>query len=207
MKTASRIRRWFGTVLTPDGSVPLLNDGCQVRAAAGGWDLVADIRALCPDQLLAHAHAETLGCVLHVDGTPLLVDSGTWTGAPGPAHRYERSATAHRRRWLLNGARLQVHDELTGGGRHSVALRWHLAPGTHVRLLAGGAVVSTAAGHFLVRISASVPLRISIDSAMVATGSRTSILTPVLTCRVDSALPIRITTCWRRALGDAWRAP
>jgi Heparinase II/III-like protein len=119
---------------------------------------------------------------------------------------YERSTAVHRRRWLLNGSGLRVDDELTGGGRHEIAVRWHLAPGAHVRLKAGGAVVSTAAGHFPVQISASVPLRISIDSAIVATGSRTSSLTPVLTCRVDSALPIRITTCWRRALGDAWRA-
>jgi hypothetical protein len=29
---------------------------------------------------------------------------------------------------------------------------------------------------------------------------------PVLTCRIESALPIRITTCWRRSLRDTWKA-
>jgi hypothetical protein len=29
---------------------------------------------------------------------------------------------------------------------------------------------------------------------------------PVLTCRTESALPMRITTCWRPALGDFGRS-
>jgi uncharacterized heparinase superfamily protein len=209
----------------PDRPLRALPDTGLVRAAAGGWHLVADVGAPCPGQPSGHAPAGTLGCVLHVDGAPLLVDTRTSTDATGPVRSYERLTArhniaeaahdgyrrlrgrpAHRRRWLLNGAGLRVDDELTGGGRHTVAVRWHLAPGAHVRLKAGGAVVSTAAGHFPVQISASVPLRISIDSAMVAAGFQTSILAPVLTCLVDSALPIRITTCWRRSLGDAWRA-
>jgi uncharacterized heparinase superfamily protein len=287
MCAIARMRRWLGAVLTPDGAVPLLNDGYPVpaprlaglrpdpaqdgpllalpdtglvRAAAGGWHLLADVGAPCPDELPAHAHADTLGCVVHVDGAPLLVDTGTSTYAAGPVRSYERSTAAHntaevdgadstevwaafragrrarvhgraahsdgqritaeaahdgyrrlpgrpvhRRRWLLDGAGLRVDDDLTGGRRHAVAVRWHLAPGAHVRLRAGGAVVSTATGHFPVQISAPVPLRLSIDPAMVATGFQSAILAPVLTCRAESALPIRITTRWRRALGDTWR--
>ncbi len=281
----SRMRRWLGAVLTPDGAVPLLNDGYPVpgalvaalrpgpapaaplltlpdtglvRAAAGGWHLTADVGAPCPDELPAHAHADTLGCLLHVDGAPLLVDTGTSTYAAGPVRSYERSTAAHntaevdgadstevwgafragrrarvhgrlargdahgltaeaahdgyrrlpgrpvhRRRWLLTSAGLRVDDEVTGGRRHAVAVRWHLAPGSAVRLKAGGAVVTTAAGRFPVRISASCPLRISIEHAMVAAGFHDSVVAPVLTCRTESALPVRITTCW---LGDTWRA-
>jgi uncharacterized heparinase superfamily protein len=280
----ARMRRWLGAVLTPDGAVPLLNDGYPVPGAlvaalrpdpapgeplrtlpdtglvlatAGGWHLIADVGPPCPDELPAHAHADTLGCLLHVDGTPLLVDTGTSTYTAGPVRNYERSTAAHntaeldgtdstevwgafragrrarvrmaetsrdsgrviaeaahdgyrrlpgrpvhRRRWCLTGAGLQVDDEVTGGQRHAVAVRWHLAPGSAVQLRANGAVVSTAAGDFPVRISASRPLRLGVEPGMVATGFERTTVAPVLTCRVDSALPVRISTCWRRAFGD-----
>ena len=113
-----RMRRWLGCVLSPDGQVPLLNDGYPVdpaligllqpgtvpddrllvlpdtglvRALAGGWRLLADVGAPCPGELPAHAHADTLSCLVHVGGVPLLVDTGTSTYAPGPVRDYERS--------------------------------------------------------------------------------------------------------------------
>jgi len=118
----NRMRRWLGGVLSFDGQVPLLNDGYPVPSAlvaalrpgpatdqpllalrdcglvlatAGGWHLLADVGAPCPDELPAHAHADTLGCIVHVDGTPLLIDTGTSTYAAGPARDYERSTAAH----------------------------------------------------------------------------------------------------------------
>jgi uncharacterized heparinase superfamily protein len=117
-----RMRRWLGAMLSPAGAVPLLNDGYPVdpalvrllrpaaalagpllvfpdtglaRATAGGWHLLADVGAPCPDELPAHAHAGTLGCLVHADGVPLLVDTGTSSYAPGPARDYERSTAAH----------------------------------------------------------------------------------------------------------------
>ncbi len=117
-----RMRAWLAVVLLPDQQVPLLNDGYPVdqellrlldpapqqvqplcvlaatglvRAAAGGWHLLADVGAPCPDELPAHAHADSLGCVMHLDGVPVLVDVGTSTYAPGPARNYERSTAAH----------------------------------------------------------------------------------------------------------------
>jgi hypothetical protein len=108
----------------------------------------------------------------------------------------------HRRRWCLTEAGLEVDDEVTGGQPHAVVVRWHLAPGSAVQLRANGAVVSTAAGDFPVRISASRPLRLSVEPGMVATGFESTTVAPVLTCRVDSALPVRISTRWRRAFGE-----
>ena len=97
-----RMRHWLGAVLTPDGQVPLLNDGYPVdrellaalrpgpdpvtpaspvlvlpetglvRAVAGGWHLLADVGPPCPPSLPAHAHADTFGCLVHVDKVPLL---------------------------------------------------------------------------------------------------------------------------------------
>ena len=119
------MRRWLGAVLTPDGQVPMLNDGYPVdrelltvlrpgadpvtpaspvlvlpatglvRAMAGGWHLLADVGPPCPSSLPAHAHADTFGCLVHVDGVPLLVDTGTSTYEPGEVRRYERSTAAH----------------------------------------------------------------------------------------------------------------
>jgi hypothetical protein len=116
------MRGWLGAVLTPDGDVPLLNDGFPVspdrlvcldpapppsgpvhllpatglaRAAAGGWHLLADIGLPCPRQLPAHAHADTLAFVAHLDGAPLLIDTGTSSYAPGPVRDRERSTAAH----------------------------------------------------------------------------------------------------------------
>ena len=66
-----------------------------VRAVAGGWHLLADIGPPCPPSLPGHAHADTFGCLVHVDGVPLLVDTGTSTYEPGPVRRYERSTAAH----------------------------------------------------------------------------------------------------------------
>jgi uncharacterized heparinase superfamily protein len=118
----ARMRRWLGAVLEPGRGVPMLNDGYPVpsglvaalrprppaarrllslpdtglvRAATGGWHLLADVGAPCPDELPAHAHADTLGCVVHVDGMPLLVDTGTSTYERGPVRESERSTAAH----------------------------------------------------------------------------------------------------------------
>jgi hypothetical protein len=109
-------------VLTPDGQVPLLNDGYPVdrellaalrpdpapdspllvlpatglvRAVAGDWHLLADVGPPCPPSLPAHAHADTFGCLVHVGKVPLLIDTGTSTYERGPARRYERSTAAH----------------------------------------------------------------------------------------------------------------
>jgi hypothetical protein len=67
-----------------------------------------------------------------------------------------------------------------------------------------GRLVTAAAGRYPVQISAAVPLRISIEPSMVATGFVRTTVAPVLP-RAESALPIRITTCWRWTLGDSGR--
>ena len=277
-----RMRRWLSCVLTPDGQVPLLNDGYPVgtgliailqpgtlpddpllvlpdtglvRASAGGWDLLADVGAPCPDELPAHAHADTLSCLLNVDGVPLLVDTGTSTYAPGPVRDYERSTAAHntievdgtdstevwgafraarrarvsevsaradagvltveavhdgfrrrpgrpahRRRWSLSKTGLRVDDLIGGSGDHAMTVRWHFAPGSGVRLTAGGAVLSTPVGEFQVAVSASRPVTLATGIAPVATGFSRTVDAPVLTCHIQAALPVRIITVWRCAL-------
>jgi uncharacterized heparinase superfamily protein len=121
-EATERMRGWLGAVLTSRGDVPLVNDGFPVsrealaalrpaapparplhmlpdtglaRAAAGGWLLLADIGLPCPRELPAHAHADTLGCLVDVDGQRLLIDTGTSTYEPGSARDRERSTAAH----------------------------------------------------------------------------------------------------------------
>ncbi len=145
-----RMRCWLGAVLTPDGQVPLLNDGYPVdrelltvlrpgpdpvtpaspvlvlpatglvRAMAGGWHLLADVGPPCPPSLPAHAHADTFGCLVHVDGVPLLVDTGTSTYEPGSARRYERSTAAHSTVQLDGADSTEVWGAFRAGRRARV---------------------------------------------------------------------------------------
>ena len=143
-----RMRQWLGAVLTPDGRVPLLNDGYPVdreliavlqpgqapegplfvlpdtglvRAAADGWHLLADVGRPCPPSLPAHAHADTFGCLVQVDGVPLLIDTGTSTYEPGPVRRYERSTAAHSTMQLDGGDSTEVWDVFRAGRRARVS--------------------------------------------------------------------------------------
>lgn len=285
----ARMRSWLGAVLTPDGSVPLLNDGYPVpvalvaalqpctlaetplvvladtgliRAEAGGWHLIADVGAPCPDELPAHAHADTLSCIVHVDGAPLFVDVGTSTYAAGQVRSYERSTAAHNtleidgtdstevwgafragrrarvhgavaeaqvgrvtaraahdgyrhlrgrpvhhRQWSLVSEGLQVDDDVTGSGVHTVVVRWHLPPGSEVCLEPDGATVSTATGHFALTVTGSAPVRLEIEPGSVAVGFQRTTLAPVLACRMDAILPTRLSATWRRSELPGIRRP
>ena len=276
-----RMRRWLGAVLTPDGQVPLLNDGFPVdrelvavlkpgpapggplhvlpatglvRAAVGGWHLLADVGPPCPPSLPAHAHADTFGCLLHVDGVPLLVDTGTSSYEASPVRRYERSTAAHstvevdgadstevwgafragrrarvsglaaradssgvgceavhdgfrqlpgrprhRRRWLLTGDGLRVEDTVAGRGRHQIAIRWHLPPGSAVRVDGRTALVDGPAGAFQVVVVATAPVRLEAGVGSVAAGFGSTAGAPVLTCLMDAVLPAGAATIWTRA--------
>jgi uncharacterized heparinase superfamily protein len=117
-----RMRRFLGLVLLPDGTVPLLNDGYPVPAdvvsaldpgpAAGEGITVlpdtglavlrngplfvlADIGDPCPDELPAHAHADTLSFLLYDDGRPVVVELHTSTYAPGRRRALERGTRGH----------------------------------------------------------------------------------------------------------------
>ena len=57
--------------------------------------MLADVGPPCPPSLPGHAHADTFGCLVHVNGIPLLIDTGTSTYEPGSVRRYERSTAAH----------------------------------------------------------------------------------------------------------------
>jgi uncharacterized heparinase superfamily protein len=239
--------------MPPAGLLHLLPDTGLARVAVGGWHVLADIGPPCPRELPAHAHADTLGCVVHVDAEPLLVDTGTSTYAPGPVRDRERSTAAHNtvevdrrdstevwgafragrrarvlgvsasadagtvtvegahdgyrslpgrpahhRRWSVRAHELRVDDTVTGRGRHRVTVRWHLAPGTSLRLVPGGAVVTTAAGEIGVTVIAPGGPIMTASTAQISAGFARTVPAPLLTCTLHPELPVRIRTMWRR---------
>ncbi len=158
------MRRWLGLVLTPGGDVPLLNDGFPVsrqllaqlaatpppggplhlrpdtglaRATAGDWHLLADVGPPCPRELPAHAHADTLSCLVYFAGTPLLVDTGTSTYAAGPVRDRERSTAAHNTVEVDGRNSTEVWGAFRAGRRARVR-------GVSARLDTGPAVVEAA---------------------------------------------------------------
>ena len=154
------MRRWLGAVLSPGGDVPLLNDGFPVSrellaelapapppggplmllpdsglatAAAAGWRVLADIGPPCPRDLPAHAHADTLSCLVHVDGAPLLIDTGTSTYAAGAVRDRERSTCAHNTLEVGGRDSTEVWGAFRAGRRarvHGVSARVDAGPGT-----------------------------------------------------------------------------
>ena len=230
----------------------MLADTGLARVTVGCWHVLADVGPPCPRELPAHAHADSLSCVVHVDGEPLLVDTGTSTYAPGAARDRERSTAAHntvgvdlcdstevwgtfragrrarvtgvsarsevntvtveaahdgyrglsgrpvhRRRWRVRADELRVDDEVTGRGGHRVTVRWHLAPGISLRLIPGGAVVTTATGEIRVTVTASGEPAITAVTAPVSAGFGAVLPAPVLVCDLHGDLPVRISTRWR----------
>jgi hypothetical protein len=53
-------------------------------------------------------------------------------------------------------------------------------------------------------VAASQPLRLRLEPAPVAAGFGRTAAAPVLACQIESALPARISTCWRRAPRRPW---
>jgi hypothetical protein len=88
---------------------------------------------------------------------------------------------------------------VTGAGRHRIVVRWHLAPGSHLRLIPGGAVVTTGTGKFTVTVTATAQPALTSVLAEVAAGFHRTAAAPVLTCAMQPELPVRISTVWRRA--------
>ena len=78
-----------------DCDVRLLAPSGLAVLRAGPWHLLADVGEPCPDDLPAHAHADTLSFLLWHDDTPLIVDTATSTYAPGPDRALERCTRAH----------------------------------------------------------------------------------------------------------------
>jgi uncharacterized heparinase superfamily protein len=161
-----RMRRWLGAIVGPDGEVPLLNDAVAVgpeRLAALSPDrstfrrltvlgpsgyvvvcparrahLVLDVGDACPDDLPGHAHADCLSFELWVDGSLVIVDTGTSTYEPGARRAYERSTAAHNTVEVDGANQTEVWGTFRAGRR---------ARGTLLTAEDDGTAVTVVASH------------------------------------------------------------
>ncbi len=231
-----RMRAWLEYVLLPDGQVPLFNDGYPVadglitavrgraasagslvvlretgliRAELAGWHLLADCGPPCPDELPGHAHADTLSCLVRVDGAPLVVDTGTSTYAPGPVRDHERSTAAHStvqvddadstEVWgaFRAGRRARVHDFSARSAQDTVTVtashdgfRWLPGRPIHRRrwtLSQAGLRIDdevTGAGRHLVTVRWHLAPDASVQLGQVAAPARDDVTTGVLAASI-----------------------
>jgi hypothetical protein len=70
-----------------------------------------------------------------------------------------------------------------------------------VALVPGGAVVTAKTGDFdvIVIVTATGEPDLTAEMAEVGAGFGRTVTAPVLTCVLQSELPVRISTVWRRA--------
>jgi uncharacterized heparinase superfamily protein len=129
----------------------------------------------------------------HADADAVTVE------AAHDGYRYLTGRPTHHRRWSVHADELRVDDTVTGRGRHRVTVRWHLAPGTGLRLVPGGAVVTTAVGEIGVTVTATSEPTLTAATAQVSAGFGRNVTAPVLACTLHPELPVRISTAWRRA--------
>ena len=122
----------------PTDPLLVLPDSGLARLTADRWHVLADIGAPCPDDLPAHAHADTLSCLVSVHGVPLLVDTGTSGYAAGPGRSYERSTAAH------NTATVYGADSTEVWGAFRAA---RLARVSRIRARADGSLLTIEAEH------------------------------------------------------------
>lgn len=82
-------------VEAPSPGVTFLEESGYVRLALGPAVAIVDVGEIGPDYLPGHAHADTLSFELSLDGTRLVVDSGTSLYEPGEERLRQRGTAAH----------------------------------------------------------------------------------------------------------------
>jgi uncharacterized heparinase superfamily protein len=100
----------------PAQRVPLHDSGYR-KIGNEVYEAILDVGAIGPDYIPGHAHADTLSFELHVDGMPVIVDSGTSIYEDCPLRHYQRSTKAH------NTVEIDGQDSSEAWGSFRVARR------------------------------------------------------------------------------------
>ena len=72
-----------------------------------------------------------------------------------------------------------------------MVIRWHLWVGASAQLTNDAAVVTSAAGTFLMTVEATSPVALAVETRPVAIGLASTADAPVLTCRNERGPPAR----------------
>lgn len=124
-KKAGFMMGWLQQITFPNGDIPLFNDsafgiapatallidygkrlGVEVpeiplgesgyrKFSGAHYQLLVDVGDVGPDYIPGHAHSDTLGFELYVNGQPFIVDTGISTYEKNERRQYERSTAAH----------------------------------------------------------------------------------------------------------------
>jgi uncharacterized heparinase superfamily protein len=85
----------LGLESPPGPHTAYLDSSGYIRLQEGAAVVLFDVGPVGPDYLPAHAHADTLSLELSLDGTRVLVNSGTSLYAEGPERSRQRGTAAH----------------------------------------------------------------------------------------------------------------
>lgn len=72
-----------------------LNDSGYRRISTEKFECIVDVGSIGPDYIPGHAHSDTFNFELHVDGHPVIIDTGTSTYEANAQRQSERSTSAH----------------------------------------------------------------------------------------------------------------
>ena len=84
------------------------------------FEMLVDINGLTPSVAPGHSHADTFHFVLHVFGSPFMVDTGVSTYTSSPERAYERSTQAHNTVTVANKDQSEVYGSFRVGRKASV---------------------------------------------------------------------------------------
>ncbi len=82
--------------------------------------MLVDINGLTPSVAPGHSHADTFHFILHVFGSPFMIDTGVSTYTAGPERTYERSTQAHNTVSISNKDQSEVYGSFRVGRKASV---------------------------------------------------------------------------------------
>jgi len=137
------MRVCLGVLVDPLGQVLLVNDGFPVseqfiqatlptglhvgsahlphmgyaRLAQGDWLAFVDVGDPCPDELPAHAQADTLGCIIYHRNQRVISEAFTSVYESGEIRQYERSTAAHSTVQLAGTDSTEVWGAFRAGRR------------------------------------------------------------------------------------------
>jgi uncharacterized heparinase superfamily protein len=84
------------------------------------FEMLIDVNGLTPSVAPGHSHADTFHFMMHVFGSPFIVDTGVSTYAPGPERNYERSTRAHNTVMIGDQDQSEIYGSFRVGRKASV---------------------------------------------------------------------------------------